>query len=142
VPNSFCFYSILSGQRPFRFNAGQRPAKMCRNRDKPYKGARSIPNISFIRPFRAYCSLLLFFIGRCPMKNLTHLQRYDLISFHNLYLFLAQPIQLINHFVNLFVGGVDLVFDVQGFFRFLNEIIFPFGFLRQGEFYFTLFKLF
>jgi hypothetical protein len=41
---------------------------------------------------------------------------------------LRQPIQLINHPVDLFIGGVYLCLDIQRFLLLLVEVVLPFGF--------------
>lgn len=53
-----------------------------------------------------------------------------LVVLYNFNFLITQPIEAIDHPINLFVGCINLLFDVQRLFRFLKEIIFPFGLLR------------
>jgi len=60
---------------------------------------------------------------------------HDLQSLHYPNLLLRQPVQRINHPVNLFVRGFNPGFQFLRYFAFPDEVFFPFGFFRDGQSY-------
>ena len=82
----------------------------------------------------------IFYISNRKWKMPTRLNdvsrsggEHDSGSLHDPYLLFRQPIQLINHPVDLLIGGFDPGFQLKRFPAFLDEVRFLFGLFGKGQ---------